>query len=102
MADPTVWTLWGDSWNLKQLLTPASSLLVRCISFVCFVLGTFLLLPLLFFVGCDLFLWLWRHCWSMFPAPETAAPAERPTDVSSPTRATIANEAENPKARKRL
>ncbi|UNI18172.1 hypothetical protein JDV02_004456 [Purpureocillium takamizusanense] len=68
------------SWVLTDYLLPQSSLLVRAISFVSLLLGTIFLLPLLFVVGYDFSLWIWRHYRSRFSHREadgtTANPAE--------------------------
>ncbi|KAL3962646.1 hypothetical protein ACCO45_004169 [Purpureocillium lilacinum] len=69
-----------SSWVFTDYLLPQSSLLVRAISFISLLLGTIFLLPLLFLVGYDFSLWIWRHYRSRFSHRDadgtTANPAE--------------------------
>ncbi|KAF4595896.1 hypothetical protein GQ602_001509 [Ophiocordyceps camponoti-floridani] len=64
----------APSWTLINA-TPGSSLLVRAISVGCFVLGTLVILPLLFLLVGDLLLWTWRHLFGRFSPSERHSPS---------------------------
>ncbi|KAF4503791.1 hypothetical protein G6O67_008318 [Ophiocordyceps sinensis] len=85
------------SWAVKDLLTPPSSWLVRAISVICLALGTLIILPVVFCVGYDFILWIWRQWSNVFSTPEALdAPTPAPGDDSArpPPTITTSNDAQ--------
>ncbi|KJZ74618.1 hypothetical protein HIM_05968 [Hirsutella minnesotensis 3608] len=65
----------SPSWAVMDLMFP-SSLPIRVISIICFILGTLIILPALCCVVYDLFLWTWRFWADMFSSTPRSAASE--------------------------